>query len=490
MSNIKGLEDYNILIYGTGGNGRILFHKLIRDEFNVLGFIDKRAEEIGLLEGKKVYNPQTDLKFLKEKEKIVIIITIKNVFAHMKITKELFDIGFSHIIFKSLNVLHDVADKKEKEIDAIYETVVEARKTNEAIPFGIYVPELDKIEIKLKDRLYIKEKDDLVYAWCPVELLFNYKDAQLFAKVNMALFFPIVELYKAFLGNEAVCIKECLDNFYVYAGEWVVKNNEQYRDSLKKSLLESRYSVFKEMQKLFETQNDFFIDNAPHVERGDKNRFYMSSSGRNRVSFLIAKGYRYVPVKMNKKDYIGWCDLSHVEQFYNSFEKEYKDYFAPYPNPYLVDLNYEFIDYQKLFLQHIANDLTKKAYIDSVQEMNGIEVYTLQKSEEYWYRIGIKFMIDDGDIGREYFDRIGFSDSISDSNYSNILVFNDKYLYEAIDFLLHFGVSEVYVLTTNEKLIDNAMFTNGIWEKTNIFHSLCLNGILQGIHYTNREFKG
>ena len=123
----------------------------------------------------------------------------------------------------------------------------------------------------------------------------------------------MVELYKFFLGDKAIAEEEAISNFIVYCCEWLNKNEGELTEEQEKSFIESRVAVFQDMQKMVELYIDFFKRNCPRVTY-DEGKFYLTSSGRNRVTFLIAKGFKYIPVEMSNQDYEKWCDLEFVKK--------------------------------------------------------------------------------------------------------------------------------------------------------------------------------
>lgn len=467
------LEHAKILIYGTGGNG-IGFYERQKNQLHIEGFIDKRADEI-----KTVYNlpvltiEDANTKFIN-KDEYVVFVTIKNVFAHTEIAKTLLNNGFHRIVYKSDNVLKGNEDCVEKRIDEIYETLIEQKgyRHNFSIPF------MKSIHISFKDRLCIEKTETEVRTWCPVELLFNYKESNDYPGLNMPLFFPLVELYKLFLGDSSISKEEAIDNFFVYSCEWLKKNGRELNESQKNSFLESRIAVFEEMQEMSEVDIEFFKRNCPEVKLEEK-KFYLSSSGRNRVSFLIAKGFKYVPVKMSEKDYLEWCDLQYVNRMENYInDNGIKSFFAPYPNPYLLDFSIDFVDYQRLFLWPIANEIVKKIYKDSRVTEGTLTCTDYSKVERKKNKTSVMCYLQDGGAACQYFKSIGFHINMNEDAEIKYLVV-DSCVKDNIEGILNKDYRKVYFLKREDGCLSNEVFLDFGYKRTKkMFETITRKGYL------------
>lgn len=416
------LEHAKALIYGTGGNGRKLF-EIIKNFCCVEGFIDKRAHDIEKKNGWNVYTIDEAAEHCENKDNYVVFITVKNVFAHNEIASQLLENGFHRIIYKSGNVLKENANEVEQAIDRIYEMLVERKEYD----VGFEIPYTDTIKTSLRDRLCIEKTNETVKAWCPVELLFNYKESNDYPGLNMPLFFPMVELYKFFLGDKATAEEEAISNFIVYCCEWLNKNEGELTEGQEKSFIESRVAVFQEMQKMVEVDIDFFKRNCPRVTY-DEGKFYLTSSGRNRVTFLIAKGFKYIPVEMSNQDYEKWCDLEFVKKIEENITQNRKNsFFAPFPNPYLVDFTFDFVDYQRLFLFPIANRILKSIYKNNRKKKESLTITDFEKVERERKNTGIECALQDDELAKHYFASLGFDMAAQHSTGQKYLLIDSMY---------------------------------------------------------------
>lgn len=471
------LENAKVLIYGTGGNG-LRLSEIIKSFCCVEGFIDKRAHDIGNKNGWNVYTISEAVKHCQKKDDYVIFITVKNVFAHDEIANQLLENGFHRIVYKPGNVLKRSADETELAIDKIYETLIERKEYHS----GFEISYIDSIRTTLRDRLCIEKKKEIVKAWCPVELLFNYKESYDYPGLNMPLFFPMVELYRFFLGDKELIEEEVVSNFIVYSCEWLNKNEDKLTEGQEKSFIESRAAVFQEMQKMAEVDIDFFKRNCPRVTY-EEGKFYLISSGRNRVSFLIAKGFKYIPVEMSAQDYEKWCDLElkkRMEEYIA--QNKINSFFAPFPNPYLVDLAFDFVDYQRLFLFPVANSILKRIYKTNRKKKESLTLTDFECVERDKKSTEIEFALQDDGIAKHYFESLGFDmNAHCDSGQKYLLIDS---MYRGDKAILRKNYKAVFFLERESAYLKEQDLSDyGYTRRDYIFNSMMRQGKIRAVMY-------
>ncbi len=397
---MKKLKDAEVYIYGTGGNGINLLSTL-NNKCIIKGFIDKNAADIVEKKGIKVYTLK-DLKNEDIADKIVFI-TIKNVFGHDDIARDLIKCGFRYIVYKSGNILKEIGDEREKITDIAYETIIEHKTYFD----DIEVPKVEVINYKLRDRLFIKEDEETVTALCPKEMLFNYKDPNDYPGMCMPLFFHITDLYEAFSANEKG-IEEAEDNFLIYCGEWLHKSGNEMTDAQRRSFIESKRAAYVNMRRTMELDKDFFVNNAPKVTY-ENGKFYLASSGRNRVSFQIAMGHDYIPVKMSKEDYDCWSNIE-IKNIYekNAEQNGVTKVFGPIPNPYLADMPVIFADYQKLFLIPSTKRIVKIIFSKHIKATGSYRRLDYEKAQKEVQNTSIFVSNDYDNIVVNFLKSVGF----------------------------------------------------------------------------------
>jgi len=402
------LDESSIWIYGKGGTGMRTARVLSEAGFAVDGFIDKRAHD---MEGDDL--PIVTLTELvqrfPDKGQVVVMICLKDVFLHEELAHDLLAVGFHRLIYKPASFLkggdtNDVA----QQVNEIYERVVE-----DGLPpiAACLIPWTQRIPVQLVDRFLIRDCGETVLAWVPVELVFNYPDSPDYPKCNMPLMFGLVGLYSAFLGELSSGEYEmAMHDFYLDCGEWLHRNHLGVEDKPLSGFVDSRAGVFQNLEKLVEINREFFQTNAPAAayERG---KFYLVSSGRNRVAYQIAKGYKYVPLRLAKVDYEAWCDLPMVREMEQYLSKENgRRLFAPAQHPYLVDIPCEFADYMRLFVLPAAREIVRNLYLQCVvMDEKGVKHVDFERFNEQKRALRIFEDMEDDGVLRKYFRSLGIS---------------------------------------------------------------------------------
>ena len=307
-------SDKKCVIYGAGGNAYRLIKILKENCYTIIAVIDMRAKDIQYLEGIPVYTLLDFNNLNIEKEECVIFITVKNVFEHINIVRELLGNGYENIVYKPYTILQGMHDEDWDSIDRAYECLVEKNQLLDKESCFVAKSQHERLMI-YTDKLCIEKSDEAVKCWLPIELLCNYDREDAFKLIPMGAFYPILNLYQYLLSKCTVDDWDVIcEEFLLYSGDWIKKTGSLCTDSLKKRLLQSRVAVFGEMQKKADIDKQFFLHNSVQVKRNGS-VFSLTSSGRNRVAFLIAKGYRYIPVEMSLNDYTEWFNELEFHKF-------------------------------------------------------------------------------------------------------------------------------------------------------------------------------
>lgn len=444
------------LIYGVGGNGLKLCDVVEQSGYNLLGFIDQRAQLLGNIKGKQIWTMDTISQLSNKSDEIVVLVTIKNVFEHTSIAYQLARKGFKQCIYKPLPILQGIRDEDLEKISKIHDRIV----------IDLYMPEqqiLPRVTIHYqlndKDKLLIQKNkpEGQVTAWLPLELLFNYKTAPEYENVSMMAFFPLIGLYRLFLGSHGDNGQDIIEDFYSYTSQWAKRKHVNWDEGLKKSLLHSRYEVFKHMEKIVECDFDFFIRNAPEVKLDDDMcRFHMTNSGRNRVAYLAAKGYQHVPVKMSQTDYKGWI---HQEAF--DLLKAYMqvetimECIVPIPHPCLKQISIRFIEYSKMVCCPIAEFLIRSLYRSSRICTDGYLVIDPDQLRIKKQACNLLVCMDDDGALSRYANAMGFSVMrLSNPKRQKIIALLDRLFRQQVEEYRQTGSESIQFIIFDENITE------------------------------------
>lgn len=406
MNEIDEMKSFTInanldyVIYGAGGDCYHLISTLQTANYNINGIIDKRAASLKEIQGIPVFNLE-EYK-CENIANTVFVVTIKNVFEHVNIVRALLEKGYYNVIYKPFPILQGNHDKEWDSINWAYDQLVVERKVPEDLNRNIYISRMDHLMVYM-DELSIEKDGENILCWVPVELVFNYDRDDTYGQIPMAAYYPLINMYRYLIGNLNDMNWEIVKkDFWLYGIEWANKVNSDFTEELKQSMLHSRIGVFNEMQKKSEMDYNFFIRNAVSANSGDNLQFYLSTSGRNRVAFLIAKGYRFIPINMNQRDYQRWLNEIQFKKLKNYLEKNrIEKFFTTIPHPLLQSYEVYALDYPRIFCMQVLLEIYRLMHWHSTIKNNDNPLISKRKYEELREEIKIFTNIEDeGTVSR------------------------------------------------------------------------------------------
>ena len=243
----------------------------------------------------------------------------------------------------------------------------------------------------------IEETENYFKVWLPSELLYsNVSNTSIWSNLNMYTHFPLIDLYKLFSGQYLYSPEETIDNYIEYSSYGAQLINMKVSELWRKNAIETRKLIFDEMQNIFLVYPNFFKENCPTVEYVNNNKFNIISSGKNRMTFLITHGNRFLPVKMSKNDFKRWTENSDIIDLYYYLEKhQINTVNFPISHPFLKKIKVHFNNYLQLWGTEISIRLVKSLYKNTLS-FNYCTINILDLS------------VDDGCL-RRYLGEIGFS---------------------------------------------------------------------------------
>lgn len=308
MNTYKLSKEYNYVIYGAAFVGVQVLTGLRNSGYHVEAFLDRRANELKEVEGVKVYEPQ--LYRCDNKENVVVIVAVTTTFEHPKIATYLRTLGYHKIICKMDENTGSVANNLKK-ISCVYDKILESN-----IDQSIEIDEWMKSDelYYFKDYALITEDVNYVVAYIPVELCYVGKDIEGKESDTLALYSQtdMIELYRFFDGH-----LESSENTINLLKKYFYENTDKYCSFNRTEqgfhdFVVSNYEFYSKMSYLANMEMSFFIDNPIDVRWNDKGYFNVDSD-ISKVNFIIAKGLRYIPAKMEKEDYMEWKNPKKLE---------------------------------------------------------------------------------------------------------------------------------------------------------------------------------
>lgn len=322
----------NVILYGAASIGAIVKEKFEESGRQICGFIDKRASEIDSFLSLPVWSADAvPLKF--ERENTVVIVAVKNVFEHDAIANILLEQGFHNIIYKPYGILYDCATSKEKEINQVYECIM-----NDQIHTcnRVFIPcTMKREEVSLID-FSIIEDGSMVKAYIPIEFVYtnNYTDEGMrkWGNINILALFTHLQYFRYLAGNFNASYQDYLNEYCIYTAS--IKNVIEITQGWKDNVLRNRAMIYEQMNLSLEIDSDFFVRSAAEAVWNDKGYFNLTS-GKHRSSFLASRGYRHIPLKISQSDYLKFANQVEAQkvQCYLA-ERGDKPFNTPIPNSF------------------------------------------------------------------------------------------------------------------------------------------------------------
>lgn len=334
-----------IILYGAAAIGQIMYHVLSAQNYNLSGFIDKRASEMESYCNLPVWDISN--KFLNLNS--IVIVSVKNVFEHEQIVNLLIKRGFHNLIYKSANVLNNCASQEEIAISNIYDAILDSRLIQEQD-----VSVTDQAHIyDYFDHAYICREGDYVYAHIPNEFVYtnNYPvDESKWGNVNIMAFFPHVRFFKFLLGDMTQNPMHYLKEYCIYTAP----KNMEITNGWKENVIRNRSMILEQMNFHSEIDPDFFLRNAPEAEWNKKGYFNLKS-GKHRAAFSAAKEYKFVTLKISNQDYAEFLNMDNAKRLAHYMQEKNIELQIPVCNPMFY--NYPMISneyYNKMLLYYSA----------------------------------------------------------------------------------------------------------------------------------------
>ena len=356
-----------IIIYGAAGAGLKGYHSLkILNYYNVVGFMDKRANEIKYQYGLPVWNIDSILPY--NKEELLVVVCVKNVFEHKKIANQLIENHYNNIIFKPIQILKQETEVNYDAIDKNYNRIF-----NDANPNMKYdlepIPLLENIEIyNYYDRAIISRNSDIVIANMPLSDIFvKMGNQEGFLQnehclCNILALVPHIGLFKFFDGKDGD-----IDGYLRFCISSIQNSKKMYgngggtitvTDAWINNIIRNRRIVFDNMSVDVEIDSTFFINHAPSCCL-DK-QYIVMNSAKHRAAFFIVKGKKYMPIAIPSDDYEKLLNLPILQELIEFLKtNRIQELNAPIQHPYMYKYPCVMANYYDLFVNKVVFQIAR-----------------------------------------------------------------------------------------------------------------------------------
>jgi hypothetical protein len=366
-NHFKINRDTPIVIYGAAAAGlRGYFSLKTLNGYNVVGFFDKRANEINSQFDLPVWAPTTDPPF--KKENLLVIVCVKNVFEHGKIVNLLTESDYHNIIFLPL----ETSNKHTGEfgfasISRNYQRIF--NDTNPELRYELEsIPSINSLEpYHYRDYAVLKKTETSVIVSFPLADIFiqaNTSFDMLHNQdmlCNILALVPHIDLFQLFNGNGGhadqyldFCLAGARNVEMMYGGG---TGKISVTDSWQKNIIQNRRYVFDAMNRDIEINNNYFIQHAP-VCVLQKNHFLLMKSAKHRAAFFITKNRTFIPVEISHGDYEIILNNKALNEIITFFQaNRIYELNVPIQHPYLYKYPSKMWNYYELFIHKVVYHL-------------------------------------------------------------------------------------------------------------------------------------
>ena len=400
-------KNKKFILYGAAALGKIVFQTLTGAGFQVVGFIDRRADEIGTLDGLPVWRLDSVPEQILRDSDIVVFISVKDVFDHTQIANQLMEQGFRFIIYKPRSVLEGTASDEKALVSDLYEKVLRGEWSGQES-----VPPMESLETyQFADMFLVERCGNTVRARIPAEYIFtNHYPAQAskWSDISLYMFFTHLNLFDWFAGKNTDGYLSYVREYCEYnASKLGVKTSERWRQNV----LQNRSGVYEQMSINLETYPDFFIKNAPEAV-WNKRGYFNLLGGKHRTSFLLSRGFRLIPLQISYEDYTSYLNYTAAHKLVCYFEGRSLD---ALPFPIMHPMFYRYANHgataYHTILMKVMRRLSEKLYTETGASDGGrLTVVDLMGDSgtlsRYFMRIGSQVYRGHGDELTEILDQL------------------------------------------------------------------------------------
>lgn len=323
---IKAACDF--VIYGAATTGAIIYRNLVKQGYKVSQFLDRRYDEIESYLGLPVMGVQD---FIEQGDKnTIIIIAIKNVFAHEDIASQFMDHGFYYIIYKSQALIKGNPTQKDITLGKIYDNIFSGNVIADSC-----VPATQNMEFVAFEDMTEKEIDkEYVYAKIPAAFVFSdrYENTSIiWNSVNIMGLISHMDFFECIQGETSKLYDDYLSYCYAAADR---SGGILTSDKWVESVLENRINIYQNME-LEEQFNPYFFDESAPFATLNANGVFNIHSGKHRMVYQVINGKIFLTLKLLKKDYIKWKNQKTAQVIYQYLQKhKIRKLEIPIMNPY------------------------------------------------------------------------------------------------------------------------------------------------------------
>lgn len=335
-------KETEILIYGVNVRSKILYQQMVDQQYCVRGFIDRNAS---------VHQQSKDMcninilsidaaRTLEQKERKLIVIGLRDTRKHYEVAEELAGMGYSFILF--LPIDGQVEERASRILCQAYNSCVWEDIENIGVIPNFIISRKRKFDY---EQCIFDRDQKYIYCWMPRELLYTCPTAwvEKTRKIQGASKWEYVDVP---LKTQLTYMRlmEFLD--HKDSGEYksyIQEYNKQHGnvDGIEsdQAILTLRADWYQKYVQKMRMGNTYFKQTAAVVEWNSKGYFNIID-GNHRASFLVERGYDYLPVRMNCSDFEIWHNAGVAKECEDYIDNHHiEKTMTAIPNPHFFDVS-------------------------------------------------------------------------------------------------------------------------------------------------------
>ena len=373
-------NELKIVIYGVNEQSRRLAKLLLSMNYEIILFLDRRAEELKEVEGIHVQE-LSDFTVSKIEKKICIIIALNNAMQHDEIAADLFDKGINKIIFVPMEFKY--YEKFACQLREAYNQILlgNIEEINEIPYYETLIcdssnsKDVKSVWSENEKYLTVKVMADIVYTSAKEELeLIGRADFLPMADMPLMMLRQFQNMFEYFWGGAE------FGNLQEYLSDYGVNSCNYTNSYTDEQIILQRAQLYELWNEHFSEGLEFFVLSAPLAKWND-NGYFNLTDGHHRLIFLLKKGLHYLPIRISRQDWDKWRNVKVIDSM--DIEKDGVDLVTPIPNPYFQKRSFynktSIIESMLHIQKNLPRDLYKDKRVLCIDSMYGYYGFNLRR---------------------------------------------------------------------------------------------------------------
>jgi len=298
-------KELRLILYGVNLVSERLYRALEDAGYHVEAFFDRRYRELNGQYPVPVRALSDDPYGGMEKDGFCVIILLQNAAQHEPIARDFLKRGYRRILFAP--VLSELPDETAAAFRKTYNLLLEG-EYQELRNIPLLHDGLFGLEDSVRHSIIEKEGSHLV-VWAPVELLHSglvLLEHPELTNIPLSAYTHYLELFQYLQGETGNCrayLECCVARGY--------QSPNSYSDQ---DVLTQRKQLLETYMTELNKGMGFFISSAAAAKWNDGLNAFNLTDGHHRSVFLLARGFRYIPVRISGEDFRKWNRVCRSER--------------------------------------------------------------------------------------------------------------------------------------------------------------------------------